>query len=71
MSTKRITSKITTALWFIMITVIIVACNNEQGMMHGSSSMGMSNWNWVQILTSLGLGLILGFIIGTIVSKRK
>jgi len=71
MSTKRITSKITTALCFIMFTVIIVACNNERGMMHGDNSMGMNNWNWTQILIGIGVVCLIGFIIWVVISKKK
>jgi hypothetical protein len=38
-----------------------------KGMGHGNGSMGMSNLRWGQILISLGLGFLLGWI----ASKRK
>ncbi len=34
-----------------------------QGMIRGSGSMGMSHWNWTQILISFGIGIILGLLI--------
>lgn len=63
--------KVTTIIFVIMIVIIMVACDNGQGMMHGSVSLGRENWNWGQIFFSAGIGLILGFLIGTLVSKRK
>ena len=54
-----------------MMVIILVACDTGQGIMHGSVSMGRENWNWGQILSSLSIGLILGFLIGTVVYKRK
>jgi len=72
MNTKRITAMtLTTAIFVIMIVILMVACDNEQGMMHGSVSMGREYLNWGQILFSAGIGLILGFIIGMVVSRRK
>jgi hypothetical protein len=72
MSKRRIKTN-TTALYFIAFAVIIVAFLLLgggpwiKGMMHGSRSMGVANWNWTQILIGFGLGFLLGFI----VSKRR
>lgn len=63
--------RITTALCFIYLCLIIVACDTGQGTMHGSGSMGMSSYNWGQILIGLGIGLFIGFLVGYVVSKRK
>jgi len=72
MNTKRVTAMtVTTAFFFIMIVILLVACDNGQGMMHGSVSMGRASLNWGQILFSAGIGLILGFLIGMVVSRRK
>jgi len=72
MNTKRITAMtVTTTIFVIMIVIIMVACDNGQGMMHGSVSMGRENWNWGQIFFSAGIGLILGFLIGMVVSRKK
>jgi len=38
-----------------------------KGLGHGNSPMGMNNLRWGQILISLGLGFLLGWI----VSRRK
>jgi len=38
-----------------------------KGLGHGNSSMGMTNLRWGQILISLGLG----FLVGWIASRRK
>jgi formate-dependent nitrite reductase membrane component NrfD len=71
MSTRRIATTIKTALCFIALVVIAAACNTDQGMMHGSGSTGMANWNWFQILISFGIGIIIGYLLGMSVSKKK
>jgi hypothetical protein len=76
MSDKEIimsTRKNTTAIYIIAIVVIVVAFFLLgggpwiKGMTHGSRSIGISNLHWGQILISLGLGFLLGWI----VSRRK
>jgi len=77
MSSKRFTSSNTTALYLIAVVVIIVAFlllgggpwmrGMMNGGMHGGRSIGMVHWNWGQILISL----IIGFLLGLVVSKRK
>jgi H+/Cl- antiporter ClcA len=68
MSTRRIRTINTTALYFIALVVIVVAFLLlgggpwMTGMIHGNRSIGMSNWNWTQILISLALGFLLGWI---------
>ena len=71
MITGKIGKKILTVLYFIAFTIIIVACDNEQGMMHGNNSMGMNNLNWTQILIGIGVVCLIGFIIWVMVSRRK
>lgn len=72
MNTKRITAKhVTKAIFVIMIVIIMVACDTGQGMMHGGVSMGRDNWNWGQIFFSAGIGLIIGFLIGMVVYRKK
>ena len=64
MKSRRIPTTIKAALYFIVFAAIIVACDTQQGMMHGSGgSMDMGNWNWVQILISLGVGFLLGYLV--------
>jgi len=69
MRTRRITTINNTALYLIALAVIIVAFlllgggHWAQGMMHGSRSMGMVGWNWAQILVSLGIGFLLGYLV--------
>jgi len=68
MKSERITTAIKTALCFIAFAAITVACDTEQGMMHGSGgSMDMGNWNWVLIL----LGIIIVFLLGYLVARRR
>ena len=67
------TGKNTRAVYVIAILVIVVVFLLlgggpwTKGLMHGNRSIHMANWNWVQILISLGLG----FVLGLIVAKRK
>jgi ABC-type antimicrobial peptide transport system permease subunit len=68
---KTKTNRITTALYFIVFVVTIIACDNGQGMMHGSNPMGMNNYNWTQILISVGVVCLIGFIIWVVISRRK
>jgi len=73
MSTKRIATINTTALYLIVFAVIIIAFlllgggQWMRGMMHGGRSMGMANLNWAQIM----IGTVIGFLIGLIVGRRK
>lgn len=68
MKSQRMLTSIKTVLYFIVFAAVIVACDNEQGMMHGGgSSMNMGNWNWIQIL----IGIILGFLLGYLFARRR
>ena len=59
---------IITGIYFIAFAALIVACDNQQGMMHGNGgSTYMGNWNWVGIL----IGLIIGFLLGYLVARRQ
>jgi hypothetical protein len=71
MTIRRIATKIITSLYFIAIVVIMEACDTGQGMMHGSNSIGTDNWNWLQILISLGLGILLGFVLCLAISRKR
>jgi hypothetical protein len=54
--------------FFIAFAAVLVACDTQQGMMHGGgSSMNMGNWNWIQIL----IGIIIGFLLGYLVARRR
>jgi hypothetical protein len=69
MRTRRITTVNNTALYLIALVVIIVAFlllgggHWAHGMMHGSRSMGMAGWSWVQIFVSAGIGFLLGYLV--------
>jgi LPXTG-motif cell wall-anchored protein len=68
MKSQRIPTTIKATFYFIAFMAIIVACESEQGMMHGGSgSMNMGNWNWVLIL----LGIIIVFLLGYLVARRR
>ncbi len=62
--------RIIPVICFIVFPVLVAACDNTQGMMQGEGigrSMDMGNWNWIQILISLGIGFLLGYF----VARRK
>lgn len=68
MRTRRFLKNDTTALYLIAVVVIIVAFLLlgggpwMKGMTHGSGSLGTVHLNWVQILISLGIGFLLGWL---------
>jgi hypothetical protein len=70
MSTRRIASVNTTAIYIIALAVIIVAFlllgggQWLKGLSHGSRSMGTIHLNGLQIIISLSLGFILGLLAG-------
>lgn len=71
MTTKRVSTIIGTVLSIIVLVVIVSACDQDRGMMHGNFSMGREHWNWGQILISLSIGLVGGFILGQVTTRRK
>ena len=72
MTSKRITTN-RTAFFLIALVVIIGAFLLLgggpwlKGLSHGNRSITMGHLNWIQILISLGLGFILGWV----ASRRK
>ena len=65
MKSRRVTTSIKTVLSFIVFAAILVACDNQQGMMHGGGgSMNMGNWSWVGILIGLAIGFLIGYLVG-------
>ena len=71
MKTKKIAGTIITMLCMIMLVVVVAACDQDRGMMHGNISVGRDHWNWGQILISLAIGLVGGFILGQVTARRK
>ena len=68
MKSQRIVQSIKSVLYFIAFAIVLVACDNNQGMMNGGgTSMNPGNWNWIQIL----IGIIIGFLIGYLLPRRK
>jgi len=68
MKSQRMLTSIKKVLFFIAFAAVLVACDTQQGMMHGGgSSMNMGNWNWIQIL----IGIILGFLLGYLFARRR
>jgi len=63
------TRRETKILYYIIAVVVIIVAFFLlgggpwiKGMGHGSGSMGMTNLRWGQILISLGLGFLLGWL---------
>jgi hypothetical protein len=73
MNISRIAKIIPSAFFFAGLAILMAACNDNQGMMHGGSNMstGLANWNWVQIIVCLGVGFVLGYLFNAVVSKRR
>ena len=60
---RKITTAITAAFFFTVMMITNVACDTQQGMMHGNGSMEMNNWNLTQTLTILGIVCVVGLIV--------
>jgi len=69
MRTRRFFTNDGTAVYLIAVVIIIVAFLLlgggawMKGMTHGSGSVSLAHLNWAQILISLGLGFLLGWIV--------
>jgi len=69
MRTNKMTSKNTTLLYILAIVVIVIVfillggATWMKGLMHTSHSFDIGEWSWGQVLISLGIGFILGFIV--------
>jgi len=71
MNTLKIAKTIKAPLFIMALMMLIVACNNGNGMMHGNGSMSMNNLNWTQILIGLGVICLIAIIIWVVISRRK
>ena len=73
MRTRRVVITNTTVIYVIAVLVIIVSFFLLGGglwigeIMHGYRTTGLAHLNWIQIIISLGLGFLLGWI----VAKRR
>jgi membrane associated rhomboid family serine protease len=73
MNTRRFVTSNRTAVYLIAIVVIIVAFLLlgggpwMTGMMHRGRSIGSVHMNWIQIF----IGLVIGFLLGLLTSRRK
>jgi hypothetical protein len=68
MNSQIIIKSIRTGLYLFAFAAVIVACDNQQGMMQGGGgSTSMGNWNWAQIL----IGIIIGILLGYLFAGRK
>jgi uncharacterized membrane protein YdcZ (DUF606 family) len=68
MKSRRITTSIKTILAYTVFVVLLIACENQQGMMHGGGdSTYMGNWNWIGIL----IGAVIVFLIGYLIARRR
>jgi uncharacterized membrane protein YqjE len=71
MNTLKIAKTIKAPFYIMALMILIVACDNGNGMMHGNGSMGMNNLNWTQILIGLGVICLIAIIIWVVISRRK
>ncbi len=70
MSTRRETTILYYVIAFVVIVVIFLLLGGGpwmKGMTHGNGSMNLPDLRWGQILISLGLGFLLGWVI----SRRR
>jgi hypothetical protein len=70
MITRRNTRTLYYVIAFTVIVIAFLLLGGGpwiKGLGHGNGSMGMTNLRWGQILISLGLGFLLGWI----ASRRK
>ena len=68
MKSRRMLTSIKKVLFITAFVAVLVACDTQQGMMHGGgSSMNMGNWNWVLIL----IGIIIVFLLGYFFARRR
>ncbi len=72
MSARRVSFSNQTV--YIILAVVVIAAFFLlgggpwiKGLSHGNGSMGMNDLKWVQILISLGIGFLLGYL----VSRRR
>jgi len=68
---RKIITSIIAAFFFTALLISNVACDTQQGMMHGNNSMGMNNWNSTQTFTVLGIVGLVGLILWFAISRRK
>jgi H+/Cl- antiporter ClcA len=66
-NSNRTTTYIIAAVVIIVAFLLLGGGHWMSGMMSRHSSLGMSGWNWPQILVSLGLG----FLLGILVTRRR
>lgn len=68
---RKITTSIIAAFFFTALLISNVACDTQQGMMHGNNSMGMNNWNSTQTLTIIVIVCVIGLILWFAISRRR
>lgn len=69
MTSKRSATNRTTFLVIALVVVIVAflllgGVPWIKGITHGNAPMETSNWNWTQILISMGIGFIIGLLVG-------
>jgi hypothetical protein len=69
MSTRRIRTANNTTIYIIAIIAIVIAflllggAPWVRGIVHGDMGIHTYSWNWTQILISLGIGFLLGWLV--------
>ncbi|NVO18840.1 MAG: LapA family protein [Bacteroidetes bacterium] len=61
-SKRGIINTVSTIILFIVIILVIVDCDTDRGTMLGGMSFSMTGWQWPQILISMGVGFLLGYL---------
>ena len=69
--TRGILRCITTPFSFLVFMLTMVACDTQEGRMHGNNPMGMNNWNSTQTLIIIGIVCVVGFILWFAISRSK
>lgn len=71
MNKRRILNTVSTVILGIVLVFVIVDCDTDKGIMIGGEWAGTGLWNWPQILISVGVGFLIGFLFNVFVTKRN
>jgi hypothetical protein len=71
MDRRKIANTIATVMLLMMVVLVIGDCTSDDSMTNGSISIGLDNLKWVQILISLGIGFLLGYVFNYLLFLRR
>lgn len=65
MKLEKNTIAILVTLIVIVFVVYLLFGNSPwvNGMMHQGRSIGIGNWNWLQIIVSICIGILIGWVV--------